>query len=63
MTDIKIKATFKNSDKAIDFELSDIVFSMGSLCAEDVSLKEEIGEDLAYLQDNWDYVELQIIND
>lgn len=61
MKDIKLKATFTNSQKVIEFELSMIVYMMGHQCAEDVSLAEEVGEDLAYLQDNWDSVILEVV--
>jgi len=62
MKNINIRATFTNSDRVIDFYLSDVVFNMGSQIAEDVSLAEQIGYDFAYLYDNWNNVILEIIN-
>lgn len=61
MKDIKIKATFNNSKKVIEFDISTIVYSIGHQCAEDVSLAEEVGEDLAYLWENWDNVILELV--
>lgn len=52
MKDIKIVATF-NSGREIEFELSSVVTCMGHQCAEDVSLAEEVGEEMAYLHDNF----------
>lgn len=61
MKDIKIKATFINSDRIIYFELSDVIYKMGKQCAEELDLEEEIGEDMAYLQQNWKNIILEII--
>jgi len=61
MKDIKLKATFTNSNMIIEFELSTIVSNMGNQFAEDVPRVEEIGEDLAFLQFNWDNVILEVL--
>ena len=62
MKNINFKATFTNSEKIIEFDLTRIIYNMGNQCAEEVSPEEEIGEELAYLQDNWENVILEIID-
>jgi hypothetical protein len=61
MKDIKIKATFTNSKKIIEFDLSSIVDLMGRQFAEDVSIAEEIGEEFDFLRSNFNNVILEIV--
>lgn len=61
MNDKKVIFRFSNSDRVIETNLSIIVFNMGHQCAEDVSLKDEIGEPLAFVVDNWDHVIIEIL--
>jgi hypothetical protein len=62
MTEINFKATFNNSEKVIHFSLSDLVFSMGSQCAEDISLSKAVGDDLAFLHDNWEISRIEFVS-
>ena len=61
MKDIKLKATFTNSERIIEFEISDIISSMGSQGAGDYTLEEEVGEELSYLKYNWKNVILELV--
>ncbi len=61
MVDLRLKATFCDSDKEIEFNLSDIICSMGTQCAEDVSLANEIGSELAFLAENIKKADFEII--
>ena len=61
MKDIKLKATFSDSENVIEFSISDLVRNMGSQGGGDWSLEEEVGKDFAYLSDNFENVILEVV--
>jgi len=62
MKDIKLKATFSDSENVIEFSISDLVRKMGGQGAGDWSLEEEVGKDFAYLSDNFENVILEVVD-
>lgn len=59
MKTVEFTAKFPNGNN-IDFTIEDLVMELGSIVAGDCLLEEQIGEDLAYLKENFDKAKITL---